>query len=180
MEIRRIQSSDVPGFIEMWKRIFAEGQFLAKGPPPHDKVAKVVAKVVAEEIPNFVALDDGNVVGAVEVFPGTMCGQMFEGAERVGFLGLQVDKKNRRKGIGTDLMRAAISDSVRYGFESIELAVFESNTPAIRLYESLGFTLTGQGESASPPAGTSAREQYMRLNLVHNKSLKNDAASGAS
>ncbi len=51
MEIRRIQSSDVTGFLELWSRVFSEGEFLAKGPPPEDRVSRIVAKVVVEEIP---------------------------------------------------------------------------------------------------------------------------------
>jgi len=135
LEIRRIESSDVTGFLEMWARVFSEGQFLHKGPPPKERVATTIARVVKEEIPNFVATEYGKIIGAVEVFPANMCGRSFEGAERHGFLGLQVDAEHRRKGIGSDLMLAAISDSIRYGFETIELTVFESNLPAILLYE---------------------------------------------
>ena len=180
LEIRRIQASDVTGFLAMWKQVFSEGQFLAKAPPPEERVITAVARVVAEEIPNFVAIEGGKVVGSVEVFPGTMCGRNFEGADRFGFLGLQVDAKYRRKGIGRSLILAAISDSIRYGFESIELTVFESNIPALQLYDSLGFVATGKGKSITLPSGTKTQEQYMVLNLVHKKPLKNDAAGDES
>jgi ribosomal protein S18 acetylase RimI-like enzyme len=93
-----------------------------------------------------------------------MCGKNHDGAEEIGHLGIQVDYSYRRRGIGRDLMIAAISDSARFGYKTIELSVFESNTPAIRLYESLGFLVYGYGATVTLPAGTTTRELHMVLN----------------
>ncbi|MDO9319553.1 MAG: GNAT family N-acetyltransferase [Gammaproteobacteria bacterium] len=166
MEIRRIQISDVPDSLALWDRVYSEGAFLAKGPPPEAKVLRVIETVVKEKIPNFVATDGSKIIGAVEVFPGTMCGETFDGAEKRGHLGIQIDSLHRGKGIGHELMLIAIEDSKRYGFESIELYVYQSNLPAIRLYEKLGFKVTCYEDSVTLPAGIETRAQGMTLSLV--------------
>ncbi len=175
LEIRRIQVADVPKFLALWGQVYSEGAFLAKGPPPEDRVRSIVEKVVIEEIPNFIAVDGGKLVGAVEVFPGTMCGRKEFGADRIGHLGIQVDSNYRKIGIGRNLMLAAISDSLRYGFEEIELSVFESNFVAIRLYKKLGFIVSGHGDSITLPAGITTRGQHMVFDIVHNKRNQADA-----
>jgi ribosomal protein S18 acetylase RimI-like enzyme len=123
-----------------------------------------IERVVKESIPNFVAIMESRLIGAVEVFPGTMCGKNYDGAEKAGHLGIQVDYSYRRRGIGRNLMIAAISDSARFGYKTIQLSVFESNTPAIRLYKSLGFLVYGHGATVTLPAGTTTRELHMVLN----------------
>ncbi|HOV69579.1 MAG TPA: ribosomal protein S18-alanine N-acetyltransferase [Clostridia bacterium] len=54
-----------------------------------------------------------------------------------------VAKAFRRKGIGRALMQHVIGYAVDLGIESMTLEVRVSNTPAISLYESLGFTKAG-------------------------------------
>lgn len=175
MEIRRIQVSDVPSFLDLWSRTYSEGFFLAKSPPPEDRVRSAIELVASKMIPNFVAIEGRKVIGAVEVFPGTMCGKKYEGAEKVGHLGIQVDSAYRRMGIGNSLMMAAISDAIRFGFDSIELSVFETNFAAIRLYEKVGFVKCGQDQSDVLLAGSGAKEQQMVFNIVHNKRRQIDA-----
>ena len=57
-----------------------------------------------------------------------------------------VAKKFRRRGIGRALMEYMLKEAELLGMESATLEVRISNTPAIRLYESLGF----QGEGVRP------------------------------
>ncbi len=146
--------------------MYSEGAFLAKGPPPEAKVLRVVERVVKEQMPNFVAIDGNRVIGAAEVFPGTMCGQTGDGADQRGYLGIQIDSLYRGKGIGLELMLMTIEDSKRYGFEAIDLDVFQSNLAAIRLYEKLGFKVTAYGDSITLPVGIETRAQRMTLKLV--------------
>lgn len=165
MEIRRIKVVDVPDFLALWTRVYAEGAFLAKGPPAQSRVLQIVERVVRESIPNYVATDGGRLIGAVEVFPGSMCGMTGDGADRHGHLGIQVDTRYRGRGIGRELMMTAIADSGRYGFQTIELVVFESNAVATRLYEGLGFERTGYGDGVTLPSGVVTRAQNMVLTL---------------
>lgn len=169
MQIRRIQARDVPDFLALWSQVYSEGAFLAKGPPPENRVLQIVERVVKEQIPNFVAIDAQELVGAVEVFPGSMCGFNDENADRRGYLGIQLAKRYRGRGFGRKLMQAAIDDARRYGFEVIELTVFQSNIAAIELYEKLGFKHKGHGKSVKLPVGLSTTEQHMALSLKIDK-----------
>lgn len=165
MQIRRIQAQDVPSFLALWAQVYSEGAFLAKKPPLESKVLQVVERVVREQIPNFVAIDGRELIGAVEVFPGSMCGFEDECADRRGYLGIQLAHSYRGKGFGRHLLQAAIDDAKRFGFEVIELTVFQSNIAAIELYEKLGFKHTGYGKSIELPIGLATTEQHMALSL---------------
>lgn len=167
MQIRRIQVDDVADFLALWAQVYSEGAFLAKRPPPENRVLAVVERVVKEQIPNFVAIDGQELVGAVEVFPGSMFGFNDDNAERRGYLGIQLAQGYRGKGFGRKLMQAAIDDARRYGFEVIELTVFQSNFAAIELYEKLGFKHTGYGKSIELPVGLATTEQHMALSLKY-------------
>ena len=158
----------MPSLLNLWNRVYSEGAFLAKGPPLEDRVRSTIERVVKERIPNFIVIDESQVIGTVEVFPGTMCGREYDGAEKIGYLGIQIDSSYRRKGIGKQLLNTAISDSARFGYKAVKLSVFESNFAAIRLYENHGFIVTGYGQAVTLPAGINTREQHMVLNILHN------------
>jgi len=88
----------------------------------------------------YVAEVDGEVVGyvmsRVELGWGiTKLGLMKKGH----IVSLAVLEKYRRRGIGTALMKAALEGLKNYGVKEVYLEVRVSNTPAIRLYEKLGF-----------------------------------------
>lgn len=46
-------------------------------------------------------------------------------------------------GIGRQMLKAALDEAEKYGYEQVELEVIASNTGAIALYESLGFHIYG-------------------------------------
>lgn len=46
----------------------------------------------------------------------------------------------RARGVGKRIMRRAVGEAVARGDRSVVLEVFEHNTPAVKLYEGLGFT----------------------------------------
>ena len=50
---------------------------------------------------------------------------------------------SRRVGVGVDLVRALLRWAQAGGAQSVELWVTEDNAPAVNLYRSLGFELTG-------------------------------------
>ena len=59
-----------------------------------------------------------------------------------------VHKDYRRQGLGTLLLESTIDAAKEYGIERVELEVYTSNTPAIRLYEKLGFIHEGVKKKA--------------------------------
>ena len=59
---------------------------------------------------------------------------------RVGHIGqLSVHHAYQGQGLGRRLMEGALQEFGHYGFSTVTLAVTAINTPALRLYESLGF-----------------------------------------
>lgn len=54
-----------------------------------------------------------------------------------------VHARYRRSGIGQQLIARTIQKAKEIGLERIELEVFASNAPAIKLYEKLGFVTEG-------------------------------------
>ncbi|MFF8377625.1 GNAT family N-acetyltransferase [Streptomyces sp. NPDC015661] len=85
-----------------------------------------------------VAVRDGQVVGylwvgRLEREPGKGTGFVFE---------IEVVEGQRGKGYGRALMLLAEHIALEAGESLIELHVFAGNTPAIRLYESLGYRTT--------------------------------------
>jgi ribosomal protein S18 acetylase RimI-like enzyme len=57
---------------------------------------------------------------------------------------IEVDQDERGKGYGRAIMRAAETELFARGIPRLALNVFAYNTPARRLYESLGFEVTAQ------------------------------------
>ena len=86
----------------------------------------------------FVAEIDGVVVGRLSVSrdPHPASGHVAD-------IGLMVARGQRRTGVGTALMRAAEEWARTARVTKLELHVFPHNTPAIALYEKLGYAREG-------------------------------------
>ena len=83
----------------------------------------------------LVAEDDGTVLGYIGsqiAFP------------EADVMNVAVRSEYRRRGIGEILVEALISHLRNMDCESLTLEVRSSNTPAITLYEKLGFTQVGR------------------------------------
>ena len=82
----------------------------------------------------YVAEEDGEIAGC--------CGiRNIAGEGEI--TNVAVANKFRRRGIGRALMEYMLKEAALLGMESSTLEVRVSNTPAIRLYESLGFQSEG-------------------------------------
>lgn len=166
MEIRRIEERDVEQFLSLWDSVFDEGQFLDRPSPPPERVKKVVAQVVEDQVPNFVLLDADLLVGAFEVFPATYFDLQVPDAQVHGVLGMQIHKAYRNQGYGRRLMEIGLVSSAEYGIERIELDVLQSNITAISLYERFGFRKTQDGREVKLPTGRVAQFQKMLLEMA--------------
>ncbi|MCB0246607.1 MAG: GNAT family N-acetyltransferase [Anaerolineae bacterium] len=88
--------------------------------------------------PHYVAMDDERVVGWCDITRNKL-----EGFRHCGELGMGVLKEYRGQGIGERLARAALQQARVARLERVELVVYASNEPAIKLYEKLGFSVEG-------------------------------------
>ena len=63
--------------------------------------------------------------------------------QHVATLGMSVKQAWRGKGVGRELMRAALEWAPTAGIKRVELYVYARNAPAIALYEKFGFATEG-------------------------------------
>lgn len=76
-------------------------------------------------------------------------------------------QKYRGLGIGREMLKTVLTVAKQCGYEQAELEVVSTNTPAIRLYESLGFEIWGtQPHSVRYRDGSYADDHFMVKRLV--------------
>jgi ribosomal protein S18 acetylase RimI-like enzyme len=140
-QIRAIRKEDILGFRKVLDEVSRERKFLARfEAPPEDRVRSFIETNVESGHAQFVAEEEGRIVGWCDALPGTVP----EGTAHIGRLGMGVLKSRRGAGIGRRLIEATISGAKSVGLEKIELSVYASNQPAIALYRSVGFREEGR------------------------------------
>jgi GNAT superfamily N-acetyltransferase len=106
-----------------------------------------------------VASVDGEVLGSAHMGPNRPA----QGAH-VGTASFMVSSAARGRGVGRALGEHAVAWHREHGFRAIQFnAVVESNVGAVRLWESLGFTIVGTVPGAfRRPSG-----EYVGLHVMH-------------
>lgn len=108
-----------------------------------DSTRGFIASVKAAGGVHVVAVHSGEVIGWCDIVP-----HPFEGMQHVGRLGMGVRKDHRFRGVGRELLSVAVQKAFAATLERIELEVFASNRPAVRLYERFGFECEGRKAAA--------------------------------
>ena len=103
-----------------------------------DQASQYVSKNIATHHLQFVALDDGAVVGFCELDPSPHPVHAHTASMDMALL-----PEARGKGIGKRLLTTAIGAARCQGLRRIGLSVFSDNLRAIRLYKSCGFEHEG-------------------------------------
>ena len=80
-----------------------------------------------------VAVEGERIVGCVAVIPGVGW------SSHVGELRLVVDPSRRRQGLGGQLARRGLLDALRLGLRKIVVEVVADQTPAVAMFQALGF-----------------------------------------
>lgn len=106
--------------------------------PPLEQSRSFWTSLIEKGHPFVVAADGGTVVGWCDVVPVPR--PIFA---HVGVLGMGLRPDWRGRGLGAELMAAALEASRRCGLERVELAVFADNERAQRLYAKMGFVVEG-------------------------------------
>lgn len=106
-----------------------------------------------------VASVDGHVLGSAHMGPNRPA----QGAH-VGTASFMVSSAARGRGVGRALGEHVVAWHREHGFRAIQFnAVVESNVGAVRLWESLGFTIVGTVPGAfRRPSG-----EYVGLHVMH-------------
>lgn len=102
--------------------------------PALEDVQRFIDESLRSDQPYYVAADGNEIAGFCAISR-----RKEAGFGHVGRLGMGVVSGFRRKGLGRQLLTAAMAHGARIGMARVELEVFSSNTAAIHLYESCGF-----------------------------------------
>lgn len=140
VEIVPIERRHLAGFREVLDGVARERRWLAflEAPPP-DRVRSFVLNGLRNGMTQFVAVDDGRVVGWCDVNPKTHAA-----LRHSGVLGMGVAASHRGQGVGSALLLATLEAATARGIMRVELVVRADNAAAIRLYERNGFELEGR------------------------------------
>ena len=140
VEIVPIERRHIVGFREVLDGVARERRWLAfLEAPPLPRVRSFVLNGLRNGMAQFVAVDDGRVVGWCDVNPKT-----HEALRHSGVLGMGVAASHRGQGLGSALLRATLEAASARGITRIELVVRADNAAAIALYERHGFELEGR------------------------------------
>ena len=140
IQIKPIAFRYITGFHAVLDAVVREGEYLVLTKAPGiESTRKWVEGNIERGIVQYVAVvEETTVVGWCDIIPDS-----HPGFEHGGRLGMGVLMAHRRQGIGRRLMSTAVDGARTFGLTRVELEVFSSNEPAIRLYRELGFELEG-------------------------------------
>jgi len=144
--IRSAKITDAKGVLKQIKSVFAERKYTAATDDDmHDLTIKKEKEWINKYIkqPGYlfiVAEVDDRIVGSADLYNGNR-----KRIQHVGTVGITVIKDFRRLGLGEALMKTLLNWALENPLiEKIALGVFETNKPAIELYNKLGFLKEGR------------------------------------
>ena len=167
MELRFLNAEDA---VE-WRRLRAEA--LEEDPEAFTSSLEEHARLSLDDVKSrlgavpdsFVAgaFEDGRLVGMAGFHRET--GPKVRHKARVW--GVYVTRSKRRTGLGRDLMKALLERATKIeGLEQILLSVTATQTPALRLYQSLGFETFGREPRALKVGNRAIDEDYLVLGIA--------------
>lgn len=158
VDIRRATDDDWPGIWPIWHEVVATGETYC-WPPETDEPAARAAWMLPEPAQVFVATGAGGVVGTALLQPN----QPGLGSH-VANAAFMVDPAARGRGFGRALAQHVLAEARAQGYRAMQFnAVVSTNTAAVRLWRSLGFTILG-----TVPAGFRHPEHgLVDLHIMH-------------
>jgi RimJ/RimL family protein N-acetyltransferase len=138
--VRPIDLRDIGGFSECVTAVVAERVYLAHIEPlPIDETAKFVALNIRVGNPQFVAEDDGRIVGWCDIVRSSVPVQRHCGSLGIGMLAAY-----RGRGLGLRLIETTVAAARAAGFERVDRVVYGRNERAAALYHKAGFVEIGR------------------------------------
>ena len=136
MIIRQYREEDLPGMVSVWNEIVEDGIAF---PQEECLTAETGSAFFASQSHTGVAAENGEVVGLYILHPNNVgrCGHICNAS-------YAVSSARRGEHIGEKLVLDCMEKARILGFRILQFnAVVESNAPARRLYERLGFVQLG-------------------------------------
>lgn len=140
VEIVPLDRRHVGGFRDALDEVARERRWLAMTEaPPLAQVRRFVLANLRGGAPQFVAFEDGRVVGWCDVVARPR-----ETMRHTGVLGMGVVESHRGQGIGARLLATTLEAAGAAGITRVELMVLVDNVRAVALYRRHGFETEGR------------------------------------
>ena len=156
--IRPITADDWPVVWRFFSRIVQAGETYAY---PEALTSTQARALWCEQAPGATVVleGDGRVLGSAKMGPNRPAR-----GSHVGTASFMVDESARGRGVGRRLAEHAVQWHREQGYRGIQFnAVVETNTGAVRLWQSLGFEIVG----TVPGAFRSREHGYVGLHVMH-------------
>ncbi|MGC9037392.1 MAG: GNAT family N-acetyltransferase [Candidatus Micrarchaeia archaeon] len=139
MEIRQLAESDKEQIKDLVLSVYEDTPdafFYTHAPSKEELEALMEEKIrnIGKTLVDLVALESSKVIGECEIVK----------VGREGRIGILVRKEERRKGVGTALLRTALNMAKAIGIETVIAYINEKNKIAQNFFEKAGFAKTGQ------------------------------------
>jgi ribosomal protein S18 acetylase RimI-like enzyme len=135
--MRQAKPSDALAVTALLRQVAETGVSFAA---PHEIDPERIARDLAEGLGLRIVVErNGEVVGYLKLDPG-----LYESVARTARMQLAVREDLRGRGIGAELLRAAVSWAEGGALDRIEIFVRENNPRAIALYKRFGFVEEGR------------------------------------
>jgi RimJ/RimL family protein N-acetyltransferase len=132
-------ASYIGSFYDALKSVAQEKIFIEMvEPPPLEKVSSFQLELIKKDGPIFYAITSDRVIGWCDIFPNSNPRQSHRGG-----LGMGLVEGYRGKGLGSKLLETCLQKAKEFGLEKVELEVYTTNIPAIKMYEKFGFEQEG-------------------------------------
>lgn len=142
--VRRVRTDDGPLLKSVRLLALADSpsafgsSYAAEADQPDDHwTGRAVLGAAGERSVTFFAMVDESVVGLVSAYrpdPARLSAEL---------VSMWVSPAHRRAGVAVELVKAVVGWAHQTGMASVELWVTRGNDAAVRLYETVGFRLTG-------------------------------------
>ncbi len=139
LAIRELSSADFESFSKLVLEIYSENPKATKfsSEPTMEELKALLEKKVAllkrKKIVDYVAVENGKVIGECDIYIGEK-----------STIGLIVAKGARRKGIGKALLEKSLERAKELGSRSVIAEVHEGNKQALDFFRSNGFVDVGK------------------------------------
>ncbi|MEV6926388.1 GNAT family N-acetyltransferase [Dactylosporangium sp. NPDC051485] len=158
MEIRRYTERDWPGTWTIWREVITAGESYDNAPDSTEDQAREHWLLPAPW-EQWVAVDGDEVLGMYKVGPNR--GRLGAHVANASFM---VSSRASGRGLGRTLGEHCLDRARELGFAAMQFnAVVSTNTVAVRLWRSLGFTIVG----TVPDAFQSTKHGLVDLHIMH-------------
>lgn len=160
MEIRKATEADWPAIWPIVEAVAGAGETFTYPRDADEALGRTLWMMTSPGV-TLVAVEAGRVLGTAKTGPN----QMGPGSH-VATASFMVAAEARGRGVGRALGEAVIARATADGYRAMQFnAVVETNRPAVRLWEALGFGIVG----TVPEAFAHPTEGLVGLHVMHRR-----------